>query len=261
MTVVPRPAAPALLLAALLALGAPGAAFADTIRLRADEWCPYNCAPGSEMPGYGVEVMREVFAQAGHTVDYGLLTWSRSIEDARGGRHDAIIGAIPAEAPGFVFPEEPIGASGEGYAVRRGTDFRYTGPGSLAGKVLGSVSGYAYGGDIGAYVEAHKGDRSKVQLTSGDDALAQSLKKLVAGRLDVVIDDANVLAHVIADLGLCERVVIADKGTPAKIYVAFSPACPKAKEYAALLSEGVARLRSSGRLAEILSRYDVRDWR
>jgi polar amino acid transport system substrate-binding protein len=48
---------------------------ADTITLHADEWCPYNCAPGSGMPGYAVEVAREVFEQAGHRLDYGLLSW------------------------------------------------------------------------------------------------------------------------------------------------------------------------------------------
>jgi polar amino acid transport system substrate-binding protein len=260
MTVVRRPAAPAILLAALLAWSAPTPGHADTITLRADEWCPYNCAPASERPGYAVEVVREVFAQAGHRIDYGLLSWTRSIEDARDGRYDGIIGAIPADAPDFVFPRESIGASGEGYAVRRGTAFRFEGPESFTGKMLGAVSGYAFAGPIGAYVEAHKDDRSRIQLTSGDDALAQNLRKLVAGRLDIVVDDANVLAHAVA-AGLGERVVIADRGAPAEIYVAFSPACPKADAYAAVLSEGTARLRASGRLAEILAHYDMKDWR
>jgi polar amino acid transport system substrate-binding protein len=160
-----------------------------------------------------------------------------------------------------VFPEEPIGDSTDGYAVRAGTAFRLEGPQSLSGKVIGTVSGYAFGGEIGAYVEAHKGDRSRVQLTSGDDALAQNLRKLAAARLDVVVDDANVLAHAIARFGFGERIAIADRGEPVPIYIAFSPAGPKAREYGTLLSQGVARLRASGRLAELLARYGVRDWR
>lgn len=251
----------AALLVALLAVGTPAATRADTITLRADEWCPYNCAPGSDKPGYAVEVAREVFEAAGHRIDYGLLSWSRSVEDARAGRYDGVIGAIPEDAPGFVFPEEPIGDSAEGYAVRKGVAFRLEGPRSLAGKVVGTVSGYGFGGEIGTYIEAHKGDRSKIQLTSGEDALAQNLRKLAAARLDIVIDDANVLARAIAGLGLGDRIAIADKGEPGEIYIAFSPASPRAGEYAALLSRGVVRLRSSGRLAEILARYDVKDWR
>lgn len=254
-------ASAAALLTALLSVGVPAAARGDTITLRADEWCPYNCAPSSERPGYAIEIAREVFAQAGHKVDYGLLNWSRSVEDARGGRHDGIIGAIPADAPDFVFPEEPIGDSRGGYAVRRGTAFRLKGPESFAGMVLGAVSGYAFEGVGGDYIEANKHDRSKVQLTSGDDALAQSLKKLVAGRLDIVFDDANVLAHALAEADLNERITIAEGGDPSKIYIAFSPANPKSKEYATLLSQGIAQLRSSGRLAEILAHYGLSDWR
>jgi polar amino acid transport system substrate-binding protein len=244
-----------------LLLGVAAAARADTVALRADEWCPYNCAPDHDKPGYAVELAREAFAAAGHTVDYQVLGWSRSIEDARAGRYAGIIGAIPDDAPDFIFPSEPIGASMEGYAVRKGTAFRYRDAESFAGKVLGSIAGYAFGGAVGEYIEAHKDDRSRVQLVSGDDALAQNLRKLVAGRVDVVVDDANVLANAIAELDLGEQVVVADAGKPGPIYIAFSPALPKGKENAAILDRGIAALRRSGRLDLILARYGLKDWR
>jgi polar amino acid transport system substrate-binding protein len=264
MPTLPRTVALATLavVAAITALASSAApARAETITLRGDEWCPYNCVPGSERPGYAVEVAREVFAQAGHEVDYQTLGWARSVADARAGLYAAVIGAIPADAPDFVFPREPIGGSAPGYAVRTGTAFRYEGPSSFAGMVLGAISGYAYDGELGAYVEAHKDDRARVQLASGDDALAQNLKKLAAGRVDVLVDDANVLRGTIAELGLGDRVVVADEGEPVLIYIAFSPAVPGAEERAATLSEGVARMRASGRLAAILARYGLRDWR
>jgi polar amino acid transport system substrate-binding protein len=250
MPTLPRTVALATLavVAAITALASSAApARAETITLRGDEWCPYNCVPGSERPGYAV--------------DYQTLGWARSVADARAGLYAAVIGAIPADAPDFVFPREPIGGSAPGYAVRTGTAFRYEGPSSFAGLVLGAISGYGYDGELGAYVEAHKDDRARVQLASGDDALAQNLKKLAAGRVDVLVDDANVLRGTIAELGLGDRVVVADEGEPVLIYIAFSPAVPGAEERAATLSEGVARMRASGRLAAILARYGLRDWR
>lgn len=231
------------------------------LSLRADSWCPYNCDAKSDKPGYVVEIARDIFAKAGLKVDYDTLNWARSIEEARQGHFDGIIGAIPGDAPDFVFPTQSIGQSGEGYAVRTGTPFRFDGAKSFDGKVMGAVSSYAWGGEIGAYVDAHKDDRSKIQLTSGDDALVQNFEKLLAGRIDIVMDDANVLAHEIAKAGLGDKITIADRGRPADIFIAFAPSSPKAKDYAALIDANLPQMRASGRLAEILSRYGVKDWR
>src|SRR5688572_12634344 len=95
----------------LTVLLAGASARADTVALRADEWCPYNCAPESDRPGYAVEIAREVFAAAGRTLDYDILTCTRSVEDARTGRYAGVIGALVEDASGFVFPAEPVGAT------------------------------------------------------------------------------------------------------------------------------------------------------
>lgn len=233
---------------------------AGSISLRADQWCPYNCTPDAERPGYVVEIARQAFAPAQIQVDYALLNWARSIEDARAGHFDGIIGALQADAPDFVFPSEPVGMTTDGFAVRKGTAFHVDGPKSFDGKVIGAIISYAYTSEVQSYIESNKDDRSKVQLTSGEDALAQNLKKLAAGRLDIVVDDANVLARAIKLAGLEDRLTIADHGTPVPIYIAFSPASPKARDYAALLTAGILRMRASGQLADILARYDVADW-
>lgn len=43
---------------------------AETITIVADPWCPYNCEPGSDEPGFMVEIARRVFAEAGIEVRY-----------------------------------------------------------------------------------------------------------------------------------------------------------------------------------------------
>ena len=245
----------ALVSTALACSGA--AAKAETVTLRADLWCPYNCAPDAEKPGYAIEIAREAFGKAGIKVDYQILNWGRSIEDARSGLYDGIVGASPDDAPDFVFPKEPVGLSGEGYAVRKGETFHLEGPQSFSGKVMGAVSSYGFSGIIGSYIGANKDDRSKVQLTSGDDALAQNFEKLKAGRIDIVMDDVNVLAHTIETSNLGEQVTIADQGKAVPVFIAFSPTSPKAKDYAALLDKNIAEMRASGRLGAILKRYNV----
>ena len=45
-----------------VALLVPMAANAETINIVSDEWCPYNCEPGSDRPGFGIEIAMEAYA-------------------------------------------------------------------------------------------------------------------------------------------------------------------------------------------------------
>ena len=45
-----------------------------------------------------------------------------------------------------------------------------------------------------------------------------------------------------------------------KIYIAFSPQKPESHKLAKILSEGMLKLRESGKLEEILNKYGLSDW-
>ena len=79
---------------ALAVLSPVATAGAETLTLVADEWCPYNCTPGDEKPGFLVEIVKKVFEPQGFTVDYKIVPWARAIRDTRAGRYSAILGAI-----------------------------------------------------------------------------------------------------------------------------------------------------------------------
>lgn len=242
------------------ALAAP-VAQADTITLRADEWCPYNCAEGSDKPGYGVEIAKEILAKAGHTLDYKNMAWARALEECRKGGVVAVIGAARKDAPDFVFPNEPMAVVDNTFVVKKGNAWRYAGSASLEKVKLGAVQGYSYDGDVGSYVEANAKDKARIDMNGGDNALEQNLKKLVAGRIDATVDAKPVLAYKLAQLGLADKVEMAGSVDLSQTFVAFSPANPKSKEYAQLIDKGLAEMRASGRLKQILDRYGVTDWK
>ncbi len=248
-----------ILLTAGLLLAGEAVGKAAEISLCADVWCPYNCAPGSDRPGVAVDIAKAVFGPAGYHVNYQELNWARCVEDARSGRFSGIIGAIPSDAPDFTFPAEPIGISGDAYAVRKGDNFRFTGNASLQGRVLGVIRSYSFSGPIGKYIAAHANDGSKIEFVSGDGALVKNLEKLVAGRVDVVLDDKNVMLNQIESLGLKDRVTVVDGVHLTPIFIAISPRAPDPLKLATIFDDGVARLRASGRLAEILARYNMQD--
>jgi len=89
----------------LIALSGNAAADADVVTLRADEWCPYNCAPGSHQPGFAIEIAQRAFEPIGATVDYQTMTWSRALVEVRRGVYDGAVAATKFEAPRLFFGE------------------------------------------------------------------------------------------------------------------------------------------------------------
>jgi len=248
---------------AALLTGLASAAPADTINLRADNWCPYNCDPRSDRQGLLVDIARAILVPAGHGVDYRIMPWNRALAEVRKGLIQGVIGAQRSEAPDLIYGDVPLAYDDSGFAVKKGTDFRYRGPSSLDPYRIAVIADYNYdGGDeIDAYLKDSAGDKNHIQSNTGDDAGAANLRKLMSGRVDVAMDSAAVLTYLVNQLGLADKVDIVPLGRPTAIYIAFSPAAPRAGEWAALLSSGIETLRQRGELGTILARYGLRDGR
>jgi len=247
------------LLAQLCVMVVAGPVAADTIRLRADDWCPFNCS--EQKKGYGVEVAEQVFAAAGHTIQYQLAPWSRSLEDCLRGEVEAVIGAALVDSPELVFGDEPIGQWDSTFVVKAGNPWRYDGVGSLERVKLAAIIGYIYMEPVGAYVEANKKNKARVTQVGGTQPLDQSLKMVAAGRVDAAMESRTVLDYKLRKLGLAESLAIAGGTRSGPIYVAFSPKHPKARDYGRILDQGIREMRADGRLQAILDRYGVRDWK
>lgn len=236
---------------------------AETIRLRADLWCPYNCEPGDELEGYMIDVARRLFGRAGHSVDYQTLNWARSIQMAKEGRIHGIIGAGKDETPDFVFPDLEIGLIRNTFFVRKDDGWRFAGIPSLRNKRLGVIVGYGYGTRLDKYIQQHR-KTDRIQLMAGNEALQNNIQKLLGGRVDVVLEDNAVFHHVSRQMGVADRIQEAgddqDRGSVNNLYIAFSPSLPESKLFARILSDGIAEMRRTGELSEILSRYGLEDW-
>ena len=234
---------------------------AATISIVADEWCPYNCEPGSDKPGYMIEIAQKVLGEAGHTIDYRNMPWSRAIEESRKGNFNAIVGAAEGDAPDFVFPKNSMGTSSNVFVVSKGSTWRYTDMSSLDAVSLGSIRDYSYGDELDAYLTEHEKDAKRVQIASGDTALDTNIKKLKAGRIGAAVEDRNVVEYYLAGSGQQAAVEIAGDLGEDPLFIAFSPTLDGAAEYANLLSAGVERMRASGELATLLKKYGLQDWK
>lgn len=234
---------------------------AAIISIRADYWPPYNADPGNAKKGYMIEILQEIFAPLGHTIDYQTLSWDDSLAAVEKGQFDAVVGASHDDAPGFVFPQESLGNSGTGLFVKRGNAWTYQGMSSLEKVRLGVIEAYSYSEELDAYIEAHRGSDRVVEV-SGDNALPILIGMLRSGQVDAVAEDPSVMVFNLLDqkIPVNELVAISMTAEKVPLYVAFSPKKKTSAEYARQFDDGLRTLRKNGKLQQILYRYGLKDW-
>ena len=246
----------------------PATAFPDTILLTSDIWCPYNCASDAENPGYAIEIARIIFEKAGHTLQYEVVPWSRSLKLVKEGNSTAVVGVTRNEAPDLVFPEQEFGISVIHFFKRKGFAWKFSGTESLKSVRVGIMADYEYGAGLDAYFEKNA-NTTKVQIIRAREPLVLNIRKLLGERIDVIPEDKSVFMETARSMGVLDKIENAGIDPirsrkdleESKLYMAFSPKDPKSKDYARLLTDGIAQMRLSGELNRILARYGLTDWR
>jgi polar amino acid transport system substrate-binding protein len=237
-----------------------GEAAADTIVVRADYWCPYNCTPGDPRPGYLIELMARALAPLGHDVDYAMAPWDRALADVAAGRIDAVVGATTLEAEGLVLTQ-PVGIDSDCFFVRHNNAWRYDGVASLEQILLGVVSGYTHDeGPIDAYIAAQEGPGGSVIAARGDSGAETNIKLLLLGRIDATLDSHAVTRYIVAQAGRSQHIEEAGCLEAIPLYIAISPKRADAATLAGAIDAEVVRMRQSGALSALLSPYGLRDW-
>lgn len=227
-----------------------------------DQWCPYNCAPDSEHPGYMIEVATEIFKKAGYRFEYQAVPWARTLGGIKDGTYDAAVGAAIGDIPEAIFPEEALGSVNNSMFVHKGNLWKFTGIDSLKNIRLGVIGDYYYSDEINAYLDANP-NSPNIDVLLGDNAVEHNITKLLEDKIDVYIEDPNVFYFTAAQMKVNKENFdsVGELNKPEGIYLAFSPRNPKSAEWAKILSDGIRDLRQSGRLAEILKWYGVQDWK
>jgi polar amino acid transport system substrate-binding protein len=240
-----------------MAFGVSAKGTPETITIAADPWCPYTCNLEAGRQGLMIDVATKAFAAHNITVKYVIIPWTRAITDARAGHFTAIAGAATSDAPDFVFPNTPLWRIQNTFYVKKDSTWRYQGTESLSNVAMGVISDYSYSDIVDAYVKQYKDDFAKIQVVGGDNALGINVKKLLAGHIDVLVEDHLVMAYYLSEhkLGSIKEAGKVPPSEQDKIYIAFSPKNPNAKRYAAILDAEIAKMQKNGELASILKTY------
>lgn len=232
--------------------------------LVADEWCPYNCAQNDARQGYVIDLLRGIFAQAGLPATYQVTPWTRAIRMVEQGKADLLVGTTPEITPDLLI-SLPIGENRTCFFAARGSTWHFRQIADLHEQRLGVIQDYVSydaGGEFDRYVASSPEKQGKVLRATGAQALQNNFRMLMAGRLDVVVENCNVGAYRLQRLGLSQEIQPAGQldsfnGT---VNIGLNPAAPNAQRWLKLINQGLAEKRRSGELERLLQSYGLHDW-
>lgn len=233
---------------------------AETIVMKADRWCPFNCDPSLQNKihnGFAIDVAKIVFERKGHNVVYETDTWSNSIKQVRSGKATALVATTKADAPDFVYPSISIGSNKECFYVKINDKWDFNGVESLVKRKLGTVESYAYSGEVTAFMLDHP---ETIVKAAGPNPLEDGLKNLDSGKIDTLVENPFVFNYFAENKKIRDRYADAGCTTGDDLYIGFSPKNPRSKEFAKILSDGILELRKDGTIDKIISKYSLKDW-
>ena len=250
--------ASAIILFALFTVLIPASGSSEVVTIVSDCWQPYICGPEAGKNGIAVDISMTVFKKAGYKLKFKEVPWKRAIVDTKKGKYNAIVCATKNDAPGFIYPEEPIAVQKTCFYTAQSSSWKYENIDSLTGMKLGVIGGYHYSKQLDTYIEKNL-NTEKVQATHSKNPLKSNVLMLKNQRISALIEDPAVMQYYIwqnKEAGLREAGCVSEK---VKLYIPFSPENSKSEIYAKILSDGIRELIKTGEMKRIYESYGV-EW-
>lgn len=226
----------------------------NKVILATGEWPPYVSA---NLPGQGAtaEVVREAFKAVGVDVEFRFYPWSRTVYEAK--NNPELMGYFP-EYPHEIrerqyYFSDSVGKSALGFAKRRARNIVWMEYSDLKKFTFATVREYANTKEFDAMVA--KGE--VVVDESVSDIFV--LRKVLAGRVDYGVIDANVFSYLMHD----DQYLYSHRGQLVMdshlldildLFVSFKRS-PEGRRMYELFNEGLSRIRPMRIQREYLERY------
>ncbi|MGB6141293.1 MAG: transporter substrate-binding domain-containing protein [Pseudoalteromonas rhizosphaerae] len=169
-----------------------------TIQLSAGEWPPFLC---ESLPYQGVvaHLIRDIFAEAGITVNFTFLPWSRAYHDTENNKYAATaVWMFSDERATAYLYSEPVLSERFVFFYQKQRHFDWQNIADLKGLLLGGGLGYSYGPEFDKALTEGSFEMSRVGNTE------QNFRRLALGRIDAFAEEQSVgyftLKHQLPDL-------------------------------------------------------------
>ena len=207
-------------------------------------------------PGFSIEIIKAVAEKLDWQVRFEVMPFSRQLAETEHGNTDALMAVFKSDAPHFIYPSQQIGIASNCFFKRVGSDFYFPDrKRSLDRYRIGVTNGFTYG-----LIDEYSAEN--IVTLSGEDEMVvpRLVKMLKDGRIDAFIEAEAVVSHYLKSNNIQGQVKAGCTST-LDAYIGFSPNNPKSVDRARQFDNAVDELRQEGRVAEILSKYNVQDWR
>lgn len=226
---------------------------AEPIRLVTGNYPPYEYEEAGEVKGLVVEVLKEAFARNNQPVEFKVVPWARALWMAQHGEADAVFATIktPEREQNLNFSSESLIPLSSAFFVKKGSPIQYNGD-------IATVANF----DIGLLRQASYGPAFDTALKTGvikypdftTDTLT-NIKKLVAGRIDVMAGDRIGTLHLLQQNKLLDQVtVLSPEINISPSYLAFN----KNKDHTATrdaIDKAIKAMKKDGSYQRIVDKY------
>ncbi len=223
--------------------------FAKTLTGAANDFPPFT-DPAHPKQGFSFEIARAAFESQGYAIETVFVPWARAEDGVKKGTYDfSPTFWMNEERKSTVLFSEPYAENNIRFIKPKGNSFEYTGLESLEGLTVGIVRGYGY-------PEAFLAD-PKFRTEEVDD-LITNVRKLLAGRIDITLEDEIVARATLSREApeLLEQIAFTSGSlTSEKLYVGCGLANPEHQTIVESFNKGLAEIKQNGTYDAILTSY------
>ncbi len=221
--------------------------YAEKITAVGDPWPPF-LDPNQASQGIIAEIATAAYATQGYELETTFVPWARAVAGVKNATFDLLIGTwLTEERTKFLMFSKPYLNNSIKFIKKKGDTFNYSGLESLTGKSIGVVRGYGYGDEL---LNAKNFKRPEAKNFIGN------IRKLVAGRIDLTLEDVIVAKAIIAkeQPDLLDKIEFSntDYSTNA-LYVTSGLANARHKELIEAFNKGLAVIKKSGEYDKIMN--------
>jgi polar amino acid transport system substrate-binding protein len=199
--------------------------------------------------------MQIVFAKDGNTVDYDIMVWSEAMAEVRIGKFNAAVGIADGDSIEMIHTVTPQSTSYTcGFALNSSTKTINNAKDLIKFKSIGIIKDYTYGVHADKVLTSMK---KKVIAISSDDALAVNIRRLLDGKIELLVDDPNVISYQLKNRKITNIKKLGCTEDKNYTFIGFTKSNPKSKGWVEILSKGQAELEKSGRMSEIFIKYGI----
>jgi polar amino acid transport system substrate-binding protein len=210
------------------------------------EWLTYA---GKRLQNYGLSsrIITEAFKRSGYAVTITFRPWNRALHEVKFGKYDALYCAYHTEERATTYGiSDSYGESVLGFFKRQDTAVHFQSLPDLKPYKIGVTLGYA-----------NTPEFDRADYLTKDFALTeeQSMKKLIAGRMDLVLMDKRVGFFILDSLpGRHSPIVFIEPPLQRKpLYMLFSKEIKGWKTRVEAFNAGLHSIREDGTYSDLLT--------